>query len=111
MSRRLESLERQRDELEMLIAIEEIESLGEWQRKKHTLQAETVARQIARDRDRLRLLLDDHDGARRRPVPDSPIDEGLGGMSALLQSRLRWRPALNRDDQRTMRATRDAFSV
>ncbi len=62
MSRRLESLERQRDELEMLIAIEEVESLGEWQRKKHTLQAETVARQIARDRDRLRLLLDDHDG-------------------------------------------------
>lgn len=60
-SRRLESLESRRDDLEMVIATHEVESLGDWQIRKHALQAETVDRQIQRYRDRLRLLLDDID--------------------------------------------------
>jgi len=59
ISRRLESLERKRDELEVEKAIQEVESRGPWELRRQALVAETVTRQLQRDRDRLRLLLDD----------------------------------------------------
>jgi len=59
LSRRLEFVERKRDELELVVAIEEVESRGEWQVKRNALMAAALDGQLQRYRDRLRLLLDD----------------------------------------------------
>jgi len=59
LSRRLESVERKRDDLELAIAIQEHESRGEWHAQRNAAMAAALDGQLERFRERLRLLLDD----------------------------------------------------